>query len=93
VNNIFLHSEKAGYFLIFIFLLVTLPIFSVTRTWDGDQDTDWSNVFNWDGDTTIPAADDDIVIPSTGVTFEPTLDMNVDIVRWDDYSDQCRGGF
>ncbi|HEX8148633.1 MAG TPA: Calx-beta domain-containing protein [Pyrinomonadaceae bacterium] len=43
-----------------------------TFTWNGSADTDWHNGANWDTGT-APTASDIAVIPSAGVTNEPTI--------------------
>ncbi|GHT76307.1 hypothetical protein FACS189463_1140 [Bacteroidia bacterium] len=35
-------------------------------TWTGDTDTDWNTASNWDSNT-VPAASDNVVIPSTAI--------------------------
>ncbi|HEX7313869.1 MAG TPA: carboxypeptidase regulatory-like domain-containing protein [Pyrinomonadaceae bacterium] len=48
--------------------VVAAPIFH----WDGSADTDWHNGANWDTNS-VPTAADIVVVPSAGVTNEPTI--------------------
>ena len=45
-----------------LFILVSLflspALIAAERYWDGDTDTDWATATNWDGDATVPAAND-----------------------------------
>ncbi|MDD4986342.1 MAG: hypothetical protein PHQ43_11250, partial [Dehalococcoidales bacterium] len=43
-----------------------------TITWDGSTSTDWNTASNWDLNRQ-PTEIDDVIIPSSGVTNEPTL--------------------
>ncbi|MCK4944681.1 MAG: hypothetical protein KAS59_00250, partial [Alphaproteobacteria bacterium] len=43
-----------------------------TITWDGSESTDWGTGDNWDLGRQ-PVEEDDVIIPSSGVTNEPTL--------------------
>ncbi|MCK4946098.1 MAG: hypothetical protein KAS59_07535, partial [Alphaproteobacteria bacterium] len=45
---------------------------SVTITWDGSESIDWDTAANWDLNRE-PVEGDDVIIPSSGVTNEPTL--------------------
>jgi hypothetical protein len=45
---------------------------TTTFTWNGSVSADWFTGANWDAGT-VPGATDTVIIPSTGVTNEPTI--------------------
>lgn len=45
-----------------------------TLTWEGDVSAVWNLPANWNNNV-VPTAVDDIIIPNTGVTNEPTIDI------------------
>jgi CSLREA domain-containing protein len=47
-------------------------VVAATFNWDGSDDTNWHNAANWDTGS-VPTASDIAVIPSAGVTNEPTI--------------------
>ncbi len=49
-----------------------------TIFWTGANSTLWSNAGNWSGNF-VPSLSDDVVIPSSGVTNEPSLPGNISI--------------
>ncbi|MCP4544620.1 MAG: hypothetical protein GY832_46550, partial [Chloroflexi bacterium] len=62
---------------IIVAVLITLfvqvpPALADTCTWTGVVGTNWHAAGNWDG-CGIPASDDDVIVPSSGVSNEPVI--------------------
>jgi len=76
--TISLKNLSIVFFFLFCFFFQSDSVFAVTKTWTGTTSPTWSTASNWNP-TGAPAAGDDAVIPSVGVTNEPTLDVDVSV--------------
>ncbi len=56
------------------FTLATIYV-PISLTWNGSTSIVWNDASNWTGGG-VPSAVDDITIPSSGVTNEPTISIN-----------------
>lgn len=61
-------------------LAMPQPTIAATCTWVGGTSSDWNDPNNWSNcGSGVPGSTDDVILPSSGVTYEPTFNTAVAI--------------